>query len=40
MIKKTETSLGFFGFVVRIKEHRFLTIKNLRADLSKFLGEI
>ena len=27
-------------FLVRIKEHRFLTSKNLRADLSKFLAEI
>ena len=37
MIRKTEISLYFSGFVVRIKEHRFLTSKNLRADLSKFL---
>ena len=40
MIGKTETSLCFSGFVVRIKEGRFLTSKNLRADLSKFLAEI
>ncbi|WP_288961695.1 hypothetical protein [uncultured Peptoniphilus sp.] len=40
MIRKTETSLCFSGFVVRIKEHRFLTSKNLRADLSEFLAEI